>query len=121
MEIQNRLMLRSLAEDGEFARLALRGLVEHWIPKIGECLKAAITGGDAEAGPVSATSAGWFAHHLPATIMSYLLPATPAIDYGLSSDKLVEQAVWFILRGMGLKEEAIARHYNPKALSLLVS
>ena len=120
LAIQNRLMLRSLAEDGEFARLALRGLAEHWIPKVGECLNAAALAGDALAGPVDHTSAGWFAHHLPAIIMTHLLPAKPVVDYGLPRDKLVEQAVWFILRGMGLKEEVIKRHYNPKVLALLV-
>ena len=52
--------------------------------------------------------------------MTHLLPAKPVIDYGLSRDELVEQAVWFSLRGMGLKEEAIRRHYNPKALTLLL-
>ena len=34
--IQNRLMLRSLAEDGEFARLLLRRIGSSWIPKIEE-------------------------------------------------------------------------------------
>lgn len=120
LAIQNRLMLRSFAEDGEFARLALRGLAEHWVPKVGECLKAAVAAGDALAGPVRANMSGWFAHHLTAIIMTHLLPEKPVVDYGLSRDKLVEQAVWFILRGMGLKEEVIQRHYNPKALSLLV-
>jgi AcrR family transcriptional regulator len=120
LDIQNRLMLRSLAEDGEFARLALRGLAEHWVPKVGECLKAAAAAGDALPGPVRASSCAWFAHHLPNIIMTNLLPAEPVVDYGLSKEKLAEQVVWFVLRGMGLKEEAIERHYNPKALALLV-
>jgi AcrR family transcriptional regulator len=120
LAIQNRLMLRSFAEDGEFARLALRSLAEHWVPKVGECLKAAVAAGDALPGPVRAHAAGWFAHHLPAMIMMHLLPAEPVVDYGLPRDKLIEQAVWFSLRGMGLKEEVIKRHYNPKALALLV-
>ena len=117
--IQNRLMLRSLAEDGEFARLVLRGLAEHWVPKVRECLKTAVAAGEAHPGPVRADSAGWFAHHLPVMIATYLLPSTPAVAYGLSREKVVEQAAWFILRGMGLKEEVIKRHYNPKALALL--
>ena len=41
---------------------------------------------------------------LPALIMTNLMPAQPVIDYGLSREQLVEQTVWFILRGMGLKE-----------------
>lgn len=119
LAIQNRLMLRSLAEDGEFARLALRGLAEHWIPKVAECLEVAVVAGDALDGPVRARPAGWFAHHLPAILLTHLLPADAVIDYGVSTEELVQQAVWFILRGMGLKEEVIQRHYNPRALALL--
>ena len=117
--IHNRLMLRSLAEDGEFARLALRGIAEHCVPKVSECLKVAVAAGEAFPGPVRAASAAWFAHHLPAMIATFLLPSNPVVPYGLSREKLVEQAVWFILRGMGLKEEVIERLYNPRALSLL--
>ena len=36
----------------------------------------------------------------------------------VSEPELVEQTVWFSLRGMGVKEKAIARYYNPKALAL---
>ena len=119
--IQSRLMLRSLAEDGEFARLALGKPAGYWVPKVSECLKAAVAAGEATEGPIPLNSAAWFAHHLPVMILTYLLPARPAIDYGFSREELVEQAVWFALRGMGLKEEAIRRHYNPKALALLVN
>jgi hypothetical protein len=33
--------------------------------------------------------------------------------------ELVNEAVWFILRGMGMTRKAIAAHYNPKALGLV--
>jgi AcrR family transcriptional regulator len=117
--IHHRLMMRSLAEDGEFARLFLRRLETNWIPKVEDCLKAAIAAGDAVDGPVATRLRGWFAHHLAATLMIHLLPKTPAVDYGVTHDKLIEQAVWFALRGMGVKDEAIKRYYNPKALALL--
>ena len=51
--------------------------------------------------------------------MFSLMPATPIVDYGVPRDKLVEQAVWFSLRGMGVRDEAISRHYNPEALAIL--
>jgi hypothetical protein len=51
--------------------------------------------------------------------MLHLRPKVPAIDYKVSKDALVEQATWFALCGVGLAEESIKRHYNPKALSLL--
>jgi AcrR family transcriptional regulator len=117
--IQNRLMLRSFAEDGEFARLALRGVAEHWVPKVNECLKVAVAAGEALPGPVQATSAAWFAHHLAAILMTHCMPEEPVVDYGLTRDKLIEQSVWFTLRGMGIKEDVIQRHYNARALALL--
>jgi AcrR family transcriptional regulator len=116
--LQNRLMLRSLMEDGEFARLFLRDMPSQWVGKVEECLKAAIAAGDALDGPVRPNLRGWFAHHLAAMLMTYLRPAKPVVDYEVSREKLAEQAVWFILRGMGVKDEAIKRYYNPQALAL---
>jgi AcrR family transcriptional regulator len=116
--LHNRLMLRSLMEDGEFARLFLKGMPSRWVGKLAECIKAAIAAGDAVDEPVLPHLRGWFALHLGAMIANSLRPAKPVVDYGMSREKLVEQVVWFILRGMGLKEEVIKRHYNAKALSL---
>ncbi len=118
--IQRRLMLRSLAEDGDFARLFLKGMPSQWVGKVEECLQAAVAAGDASAGPIQAGLAGWFAHNLSAMIMMLLLPAEPAVDFGAPREQLVEQVVWFALRGLGLKEEVIQSQYNPKALALLM-
>src|SRR5882724_5664316 len=69
-----RLMLRSLSEDGAFARLWLRRLATEWVPKIEECVDAAVLAGEALASPVQASLAGWFTHHLAAMVMLHLLP-----------------------------------------------
>jgi hypothetical protein len=114
----HRLVLRSLMEDGEFARLFLERMTAAWVPKVEECLKAAATG-DVVDTPVHPALCALFAQHLAAMLMVHRLPPSPAVHYGVSADKLLEQAVWFILGGMGLRPEAIRRHYNPKALSLL--
>jgi AcrR family transcriptional regulator len=116
--IHHRLMLRSLAENGEFARHILQQKAAGWIEKFEEGMKAAASAGEALPGPVQPRLGGWFVHHLAVMTMTYLLPDKPAVDYGVPREKLVEQIVWFTLRGMGLKEEAIKRHYNPKALAL---
>ncbi len=117
--IQTRLMLRSLAQDGEFAKLLLRKVSEDWVPKVKECIRASIAAGDAIEGPVTMDLAAWFTHHMAVMAMILLLPSEPVVDYGVSRRKLVEQAVWFALRGMGMKEEAIRTHYNPDALLLI--
>jgi len=37
-------------------------------------------------------------------------------EYKVAREELVHQAVWFILRGMGLTRKAIADYYNPRCL-----
>jgi AcrR family transcriptional regulator len=115
------LMIRSLMEDGEFTRQFLQEHSMSWVRKVEDCLKAAIAAGEAVDGPVPPNLRGWFAHHLSFMVCTGLRPPKPIVDYGVTREKLVEQLVWFILRGMGLKEEAIERHYNPQALALLDS
>jgi hypothetical protein len=51
--------------------------------------------------------------------MLHLYPKVPAVDYKVSKETLIEQAVHFALRGIGLKDETIKRYYNPKSLGLL--
>src|SRR5579871_2002454 len=107
--LQLRLMLRSLTEDGEFARHLLSGAPAEGNEWIEECLKRAVAAGDAVAAPFHFNLGGWFANHLAVMLMVHLLPKKPVINYGVSREKLVEQTVWFALRGMGLKDEAIRR------------
>jgi AcrR family transcriptional regulator len=108
--VLNRLMLRSLAEDGEFARLLLRRLADEWVPKIAQCLRVAVADGDATRRPVRGDLSAWFVHHLAAMIVFALAPERPIVDYGVSRKRLVEQVVWFTMRGMGVKESVLRRH-----------
>jgi AcrR family transcriptional regulator len=117
--LMHRLMLRSLMEDGEFARLFLQRVASFWVPKMEECLRAAAAAGDVADDSVTPSLRAWFVQHLGVMLMIHLHPPTPAVDYGVGREVLVEQAVRFALRGLGLSEEAVRRHYNPKALALL--
>lgn len=117
--IHARLMYRSLLEDGSFARQYLVRVAEQWVPKCGECIRAAIAAGEALESPVAPSLGSWFTHHIGVMLKLYLMPPEPAVDYGTARELLVEQAVWFALRGMGLREEVIRRHYNPAGLALL--
>jgi AcrR family transcriptional regulator len=116
--IQHRVMLHSLMEDGEFTRLFLQRFASRWVPKLEECVKASVAAGDTVSGPVTPRLGAWFTHHLAALTMTHLLPETPVVDYGVAREKLIEQIVWFSLRGIGVRDEAIKRYYNPKALAL---
>jgi AcrR family transcriptional regulator len=117
--IRRRMMLRSLAEDGEFARIIMQPFSSIVLPKIEECLTAAIETGDAITGPLQPSLGGWFAYNL-ATMASFEIVQNPAVvDFGVPHAGLIGQLVWFALRGLGLHEDAIRRHYKPEALSVL--
>ncbi len=106
-----RLFLRSITEDGELVRLILKGVPTQWVHKTETCLQAAIAAGDAVASAAPPNLLGWFVHHLSAMVAIHLLPETPIVDYKVSREKLIEHTVWFALRGLGLKDEAIRRHF----------
>lgn len=117
-DTRQRLILKSFLEDGAFARTMYRSRFESFCGRIEACLKAAVAGGDAVKTPLSPGNHARFAHHLAAWVAMVHLPAKPAINYKVSREELVHQAVWFILRGMGLTRKAIADYYNPKVLDL---
>jgi AcrR family transcriptional regulator len=116
--IQTRLMLHSIMDDGEFARLRLRQIGECWIPKMEECLKAAIAAQEVVEGPGQLNLRGWLAHQLASGVRIHLLPPDGVIDFEITREQLTEQTVWFALRGMGMTNAAIKRHYNAAALAL---
>jgi AcrR family transcriptional regulator len=111
-----RLILRSLMDKGEFTRLAIQGGPARWVRKVEECIKAAGRAGDVLERPVRANLAGWMVHQLITGIILHSLPGQSVIGYGVSDGELVKQVVWFCLRGMGLKEEAIRRYSKARVL-----
>lgn len=118
LETHFRLMLNSLLEDGAFARLLYKNRFDRFCARIEKCLEAAMAAGDVVNAPVSKGNRARFAHHIAAWLAVVYLPDKAVINYGASREALLNQAVWFALRGMGLTDKAIATHYNPKALAL---
>jgi len=113
-----RLYLRSLAGDGEFARRVLEETERQLIPMLRANIKASIASGDIADSPVPHHLRAWFTDRLPFIIMTDFVPLAPVLDYGISREKLVRHAVWFLLRGIGMKEESIRRHYNARAVGI---
>jgi hypothetical protein len=74
--------------------------------------------GDLRTTPLRPDLCAWFVHHIAFSLMLHMQPKVPAIDYRASSEILVEQATRFALLGVGLKEDAIERYYNPAAAQL---
>jgi AcrR family transcriptional regulator len=117
-DTRHRLMLNSFLADGTFARLLYQSRFECFCSRIEACLDAAAIAGDIVASPVSKGNRACFAHHVGAWLALAHLPNKPAIDYKISREQLLHEATWFVLRGMGMTDKAVATYYNPKALAL---
>lgn len=118
--IRIRLLQRSMMGDGDFARMLLRRrFTTLLLPKMQDCIAAAVAAGDARPVATSPNLMVWFTHHLAAMVLLHLLPKKPIVDYGMSREQLVREAVPFLLRGMGLTDEAIAKHYDPETIESL--
>lgn len=116
-----RLMMRSLAEDGVFAREFLRRTSELWISKLQRCVEAAQAAGDLIADRTSAEVSMWLTHHLFAALTMFNLPKEPVVSYPLAEGfELFEHAVLFCLRGLGLTEAAIQKNYTPQTYQLFI-
>jgi AcrR family transcriptional regulator len=106
-----RLMITSHLGDGEFARLIYRkigGLIE---PMFTASLERAVAAGDAAGTGGDPLNLFWFAHHTVLMAGLARLPSVPCLSYGDAAD-LERQLCDFILRGIGLNENAIAFYRN---------
>jgi AcrR family transcriptional regulator len=115
-EDTKRLVTSSLLGDGRFARAFLDRHVKPWIGVFEKSLQAAIAAGDVEDGVHAAKPEIWFVHHLANTLHLINLPEAGVVAYDVTQDELVESAVRFLLRGLGLKNAAINRYYDPKEI-----
>jgi AcrR family transcriptional regulator len=120
-EVRHRLLLNSLLHDGEFARVVFRTRFDCFCKRIEECLDAAIQSCDAVEAPISDGNRARFAHHVGAWLALARLPKKPPINYKVSGQQLLNEAVWFVLRGIGLTDKALASYYKPKTLALFFS
>jgi AcrR family transcriptional regulator len=104
-----RLMAISHLNDGEFAGL----MYQKFGGMIGSAFVAslaqAVTTGDAKDVGRAPLNLFWFAHHTVMMAALTRLPAIPCLAYGNAPD-LDRQLCEFVLRGIGLRDDAIDRH-----------
>ena len=108
LDLKMRLMLHSYIEDGDYVRELFAAIAPRVVPLFTASLAAAEAAGDLK--PIAASGANrfWFAQHVAAMMAFAFLPQEGVIPYEGSVDRLVDEAGDFILRGIGMTEEAIA-------------
>lgn len=106
-----RLMFRSILEDGQFAKQFHTTYFEPSLPAIEACLEAAKQAGDLVSA-IPHRASVLLAHHLCVALSLYSLPDMKVIQYPASTEEMADFATRFILRGIGLSENAIQTHFN---------
>ena len=101
-----RLMVTSHLDDGEFARLIYEKVGNLIGSVFTASLARAIETGDASQIGREPLNLFWFAHHTVLMATLAQLPAVPCLTYG-NADDHERQLCEFILRGIGLNENAI--------------
>jgi AcrR family transcriptional regulator len=114
-DVDNRLALHSLLEDGEYVRLVSDWIVERVQPTFLACFEAAGRGGDLRPGSDPA-NVFWFAHHVAAMTAFGRLSGRDAYPYRGGRDELAADLARFILRGIGLTDAAIETNLAAAAL-----
>jgi TetR/AcrR family transcriptional regulator, transcriptional repressor of aconitase len=108
LDTRLRLILHSFLADGEYARELFDRILERIHPLFAASIEAAIATGDLKPGPIASANRFWFGQHIAATIAFAFLPGRASVPYAGPPAALVEEACWFILRGIGMRDAAIA-------------
>jgi len=107
LDTRLRLVLHSFLEDGEYARELFDRIFERVHPLFAASIEAATAAGDIKSGSIASANRFWFGQHVAAMVAFVLLPGRPTVSYQGTPAGLVEEASWFILRGIGMKEAAL--------------
>lgn len=111
-----RLLFQSLIGDAAFARGHFEALEGAWSDMLTSCIEAAARSGDIIDTFAPPANRMWFVHHLAMALNLCHISGEPAFDYQGTREELAEQAIMFCLRGIGMREEAIERCYDPSRL-----
>lgn len=114
--LHERILYRSLLGDKKYARTHFNRIREILEERMSVYLDAAASAGDLEPVPIGNPNRMWFVHHLAMALNLCHLSDEPAFEYEGSGEELVDQAVLFCLRGIGMSPSAIERTFRPGRL-----
>jgi hypothetical protein len=106
-QTRHRLMLNSLLDDGEYCQLVCDTVLAQVYPKFAECIEAARLAGDLAGAPMATENRFWFAQHVAAMMAFARLPAGGTVPYRGDDQTVIAEATNFILRGLGLSDQAL--------------
>jgi AcrR family transcriptional regulator len=116
-DVEARLALHSLVEDGEYVRLVSDWVAERVLPKYLECHNAAEQAGDVRPAAGDPANSFWFAYHAAAMTAFGRLSGRPAFPYAGPLPVVLSDLTRFVLRGIGLEDRVIETHLGGQSLA----
>lgn len=112
----DRLLFYSLLEDPDIVMPVYKKLADEFMDAIDISVQAALKCGDMVPMSVSPYNSFWFMNHLALALKMFHQSDQPAFEYQTTKEELVEDAILFILRGMGVTDSAIKKYFYPEKL-----
>ena len=118
MATRHRLLLHSMMEDGDYARIHFADCGRRILPLYAASLRAAGRAGDLRPDSPAPANAFWFGAHVAAQIAYGRMAGEGVFPYQGDLETVVAEAARFILRGIGLREEVVAAPFDPQRLAV---
>ena len=112
-----RIILASLAGDGDYARLVYRRAHRLVIRDLEAALKEARRTGELTGPPISPSNVCAFMEHMMSMMLGSRLSGRPATIYAGDDERLLKEAVLFCGRGIGLSSEFIEAQFQNDCLT----
>lgn len=116
----DRLLVQDLLSDGAMMRSFHLDKLAPWIEKLNEQYLAVIALGDSVTPRADSLTRLWFADKLAFIMMLLNLPGENTVKFAQDEGKVFADLVLFALRGLGLTEQALHRHFNADELYAFV-
>jgi AcrR family transcriptional regulator len=120
-KIFERLLVYSLLENTSFAKSVFEKYDRELTPLWTASVATAQKNGDMYEPLIDSVAKMWLSHHLIMAINFLHLSGESLFPYGGSKRDLILGMVIFILRGTGLKDETIRRHFTVESLEEIVT
>jgi len=119
VETRMRLVLHSMMEDAEYARLHFADVARRVLPIFTASMRVAREDGDLRPDGPDLANAFWYACHVATFIALGFMTEGGVVPYRGDAVTVVAQAARFILRGIGLRDEIVDAPFDPAALEEL--
>ena len=119
IQTRQRLNLQSLLEDGEYARILMSHIAKRIMPVFTASIEAARAAGELVDNGADPANAFWLSQHVAAQMAYGRLCGPSVFPYEGEIEQVTEQAMRFVLAGIGLKREAFEANYDPKQMAAL--